>query len=423
MRPSSQNRIRLLVAAGMATTVAAGLLHYVSPDDIGALLRSHFGGGAVVSSGAEAVPATTIIAPARTPDTEVLWLAEDNRIRRATVDAGRHALFAATAGASIAEDGRRLKAALGPRLRAELDAVLLPVEARTSVLTEDVFSFGTGYDLAMRGLTLAASDPGADARPLEARVRAGLNAYVLDAYRDRVVRPQTVLPRVRAAVAIAFADTRRDLLRDCDKYDIAFQDFLAREARRVEVLTAGGGWSADDGWTRVNATFRSLCHTAHLADTAMGVIDAATYDEIAAGQGMAAVAGRLTDAIAGAVIDAHGTAEAISDALAGIGIPRDWTSVPAAMLATVHNAPTLYERIAARFDEPANRPDFEAAARRTVKDGRARFEAKVNAALRRFIDLEMEGIAARLSLPVDDEEFAKSGQGLGAKEVAPMRSP
>ncbi|MBF0094676.1 MAG: hypothetical protein HQL33_05635 [Alphaproteobacteria bacterium] len=362
------------------------------------------------------------------PDTEVLWLAGDNQIRRAAVDTARHARFITAVTASIAQDRQRLAATLKPRLRAELDAVLVPMEARAPALAEDVFSLGASYELVMGNLA-----GGDETRPLESRVRESLDAYLRDAYRDKVVQPQMMMPRVRAAVAVAFADTRRDLLHNCDKYDLAFQDFLSREARRVEMLSAGAGWTVDEAWTSANASYRSLCHAARLADILAGVVDPGSYDELSMGApAMSAMAGRLAATLSANLLEPHATAREVTQVLSDLGLPRAWSSLPATLLASVRRSPELYGAITAKFDEAANRADFVAATRLSVKDARARFEARIETAFHRFIDLELEAISARLSIPMDgDGETGStveslSGQSLknhSTKDVAQTRLP
>ncbi|MEO5375581.1 MAG: hypothetical protein H7840_15140 [Alphaproteobacteria bacterium] len=344
---------------------------------------------------------SAVAPPSAPPGTEMLWLAEDHRLRRATVDVAHHALFAATIAASIAEDRKRLAAAVGPRLRSELDAALQPMEARAPALAQDAFSSGTVYALLTRALML----PGDDTRSLEAQVREILDAHVFEAYLGKVVQPQVAMPRVRAAVGVAFADTRRDVLRNCDKYDQAFQGFLAREARRVEVLSAGTGWIPDETWTSAPAGYRTLCPAARLAGAMGGVIDASVYDELSARPSrLFSLTEQRAEHIAAVIRESHATAREIVGVLSGLGLAPAWTAGPARVLAMAAWAPDLRATIAADFDDGVKRAEVVTATRASVTGARERFHAKVEQALRRFVDLELEGMAVRLSIPIEKLE-------------------
>lgn len=351
--------------------------------------------------------------------TEILWLAEDNRLHRAVVDAGRHAAFAATVAAAIGADRQRLQAVVGPRVQAELDTILLPLESRTAALADEVFSVGTGYDLVMLGLRLVGA--GGDEAAGEQRLRQGLDAHLLALYDDKVLQPPTTQARVKAAVRVAFADTRRDLLRECDKFDQAFQDFVTREARQVTRLDPTAGWVADDGWKRTGAGFRSLCHAARLTDTIGPVVEPGVYDALSMAPGMAAMTGRLTEGIAAAILETQATADGISQSLAAFGVPAEWTIGTATVLAAVRRSPALLAT--AGFDEPVTRPEFLAAALASIKAGRTTLERNLAAALRRYVDLELTGIAARLSLPSDEAIDAGLPSVFAPKTVAPSSAP
>lgn len=339
--------------------------------------------------------APAALAPRRQP---LYWHAGDDTPRRARVDSGRHGLFAEAVGRAMAADRARMTQLLADRLRLELKPVRAAFEQRVPRYADSVFDWWTSYVLVVEGLIAVGELAGtADPATIEAQVAGRMAGWLARHYNESVLQAEGVQAQIRETVTRVFGGLRRDLLRDCDKYDQAFQDFVRHEATAVERLAADGSWQGDDGWSAPAASFRSLCHTLRLGDDGAMLLDERVLEVLAQPPaGVSKAAADLTRPLAELVIEAGRDADSSARSLAETGLPSALAASSATLWTVGRWAAPLAGKVRERLGGDGGKAAFQASLQDATGAAWGQFEARLADSFGQFLDAHLESLSVLL---------------------------
>ncbi|MBF0392271.1 MAG: hypothetical protein HQL38_06280 [Alphaproteobacteria bacterium] len=326
------------------------------------------------------------------------WHAGDDTPRRARVDAGRHELFVQAVGRAMTADRSRMTQLLSERLRLELKPLREAVERRVPRYAESVFDWWTSYVLVVEGLMAVGEMAGvADSATLESQVAGRMAGWLARHYNESVLQAEGVQVQIRETVTRVFGGLRRDLLRDCDKYDQAFQDFIRQEASAIELLAVDGSWQGDHGWSAPAATFRSQCHTLRLGDDGAMLLDERVLDVLAQPPaGLIKAAADLTRPLAELVVEAGRDADSSARSLVETGLPSSLAASSATLWTVGKWAAPLAGKVRERLGGDAGAATFQASSQAATAAAWTLFEERLVDSFGQFLDAHLESLSVLL---------------------------
>lgn len=337
--------------------------------------------------------------PARPVARLVVWASAEGELLRAEVPGAAHEDFVAALRQAQATDRDRLLRLAGQRFHQEAEPLVMAAVERVPAYVDEVVGGSTQLSSIANGFS--ALEGGAEPNLVQEQALRLLGDRFADLFRQRVLRPETAVPALRGVAGKVIADVRVDLVRSCDRYDQAFQSFLNANVHQVEGLSQDGRWIATE-WSGGKRTFRSLCQTLRVTESAASWFDDAVLRTVGepsmAAHELIRELARPAAAVVNGMIQSY---DGVVMTLSSYGVPPSLAKLPAFLWSYGASSPTMLTHILGLGVPAETRTRVAPALAEATRAGITDVVGALDAALAAFVDGELAGMVSGVTARVD----------------------